>query len=893
MNPPPQGWLKRRIPHALLRSQAWALGLALFICFAIAFSHFQQRRVLREMIESLIQIREDRLDLANGFLHAAITVDTNSPISRSQGLAMMIHSASSLEKSAQTGDFGHGAREMAEYLVEYRKEVELLHSRLTELFSKGSATATSDTEVRRAYYKLERLAAKIDETYESHLMDLADRLNAAFMVALAIAGLLLVGICGLVVYSDRKYKASIVARQENESRLRALIDNCPDWVWLKDVDSRYITVNDAFSKELNLPIASFAGRLDTELLLPVDSAHAHLASDKAALKAGEARRFLRKIPSRKGLSRWFETIKAPVKDAQGKQLGTVGISRDVTERIEAENMAVGQKRVLEMIANGEPLKATLEGLLRSIEAQHKDMLCSILLLDPDGLHLRHSASPSLPGSYTAAIDGARIGPVAGSCGTAAYRKETVQVADIAADPLWEGYKDLALSHGLKACWSTPILDANRRVLATFACYFREPQLPDPRHIKAIESAVSTAAICIRRHQSEAALRESEDRLRQAQKMEAVGHLSGGIAHDFNNILTIIQGNASLLLSGQSSQRDVAEAVPQIIEAANRATSLTRQLLAFSRKQVIQPTEVDLNDVIGNTAKMLRRILGDPITVRTELVSPLPLIHADTGMVEQVLMNLAVNSRDAMPTGGELSIASEVGTIDDPRKIGNPEARPGKFVVLVVSDTGCGIPSDVLPHIFEPFFTTKEIGKGTGLGLSSAYGIINQHGGWIEVTSEQGKGTTFKIYFTAREGSLPPPSAPDPEQSPATGTETLLIVEDDPAVRNLVCGLLKKLGYTTLEATSGVAALDVWRDRQQEIDLLLTDVMMPDGLSGWDLAERLRRDRPGLRVIYTSGYSDDLVNRGATLIEGLNFLHKPYPLTKLSSTVRKCLDSSPG
>jgi PAS domain S-box-containing protein len=381
----------------------------------------------------------------------------------------------------------------------------------------------------------------------------------------------------------------------------------------------------------------------------------------------------------------------------------------------------------------------------------------------------------------------------------------------------------------------------------------------------------------------------EDQLRQSQKMEAIGQLAGGVAHDFNNILTVIHGHASLLSAGANLSGPAARSAQQITQAAERAAALTRQLLTFSRRQVMQPRRLDMNEVVSNMTKMLSRILGEDIALQLNYFPQPALVQADAGMLEQILLNLAVNSRDAMPRGGQLTIRISAVDVDARHLAQHSEAHPGSYVCLKVSDTGCGIAPDNLRRIFEPFFTTKEVGKGTGLGLATVYGIVKQHQGWIEVESEPGHGTTFRVYlprtYAAAESKE---EAQAPEAVPG-GNETILVVEDEAPVRELVCNLLAGHGYQILQAESGVKALEVWKERKAKIDLVLTDLVMPDRINGRELAERLWNEQPQLKVIFTSGYSADVVGKDFVLRRGLNYLQKPYHPQKLARTVRQCLD----
>ena len=390
----------------------------------------------------------------------------------------------------------------------------------------------------------------------------------------------------------------------------------------------------------------------------------------------------------------------------------------------------------------------------------------------------------------------------------------------------------------------------------------------------------------------------EGQLRQAQKMEAVGQLAGGVAHDFNNLLTIVQGHVSLLLSRGDLNGEAHESLHQVLAAADRAANLTRQLLTFSRKQVIQLQRLDVNEIISRVAKLLRRVIGEDVHLRFDY-SPMPaLVKADAGMLEQALMNFAINARDAMPHGGTLAVATEIITTTEVQRAFHPEARPGQFVRLTIEDTGGGIAVEHLPHIFEPFFTTKEVGKGTGLGLATAYGIVNQHHGWIEVDSLVGRGTTFRVFLPCEASSAPAESArttlePPPRAEVQGGHETVLVVEDEPTLRALVCLVLRKHGYQVFEAGSGPAALPVWAQQHRKIDLLLTDMVMPEGMTGRELAEKLKGEKPALKVLYTSGYSPDLLGRDFPLVHGLNFLQKPFPPALLALTVRQCLDAVVG
>ncbi len=393
-----------------------------------------------------------------------------------------------------------------------------------------------------------------------------------------------------------------------------------------------------------------------------------------------------------------------------------------------------------------------------------------------------------------------------------------------------------------------------------------------------------------RRQTQETLRRSEEQLRQWQRVEAIGRLAGGVAHDFNNLLMTIKGCSEILLNAFDRRDPRREEVEEILKAADRATSLTRQLLAFGRRQVLQPQLLNLNSVVMNMDKMMRRLIGEDIQLVTILDKELWSVKVDPGMIEQVIMNLAVNSRDAMPQGGKLILETSNVNHDEEYASSHVSVKPGHYVMLAVSDNGCGMDKETQSHLFEPFFTTKEKGKGTGLGLSTVYGIIKQSGGNIWPYSEAGQGTTFKIYLPRADKTA---SIYKPRSRPATapgGTETILLVEDEEAVRSMVSRILQNKGYTLLEASNGNEALQICQQNEGPIHLMVTDVIMPQ-MSGRELAERLAPILPEMKVLYMSGYPDNTIVQHGVLEAGTAFLQKPFTLNALELKVREVLDSS--
>jgi len=391
-----------------------------------------------------------------------------------------------------------------------------------------------------------------------------------------------------------------------------------------------------------------------------------------------------------------------------------------------------------------------------------------------------------------------------------------------------------------------------------------------------------------RRQAEESLRKAEEQLRQARRIEAIGRLAGGVAHDINNLMTIVIGYGEMLLAQLPPDSPVLEQVKAMKEAGDRATSITRQLLAFSRKQVLMPTVVSLNGVVSDMEQMLRRVIGEDVEIACHLEPELGRVNVDRSQMEQVIMNLAINARDAMPQGGKLTLQTRNAFLDEQYAQGAPEVQPGRYVMLAVTDTGSGMDAYTKAHLFEPFFTTKDLGRGTGLGLATVYGVVKQSGGYIYVYSEPGHGTTFKVYLP--EVMAPEsPRASSESAGLAAGTETVLLVEDDDHVRAFSRLMLQTSGYTVLEAADGAEAIQLCEHDPRPIDLLLTDAIMPR-ISGRVLAERMIHSRPGIKVLFMSGHTEDHVLRTGVLAAEMAFIQKPFTGSELTRKVREVLDS---
>ena len=585
-----------------------------------------------------------------------------------------------------------------------------------------------------------------------------------------------------------------------------------------------------------------------------------------------------------------------VKDAAGRVMKVYGANQDITERKRAAAEVVAAN---ERYARQEASLTTLmrsyvrapddfttivreitEVVARTLEVaqvgvwRHDDRGTSTRCQDRfDWPEMRHSSGDELTEEACPRF----FRSIAESDVIAAY--------DAASDSRTSELADRYLQpHGIASMMSVAIRSqgATVGVLSCLHTGTRRRWMPDEQtYAVAVANLLSAIIAQVERQRLEM-------QLRQAQKLEAIGQLAGGVAHDFNNILTVILGRTEEAAQDRRLPDDLHEAMADISQNAERATALTRQLLTFSRRQAIQVKDVDMNVIVGGLSRMLNRILGEDIDVAVHYAPRPAFVRADPGMIEQVLLNLVVNARDAMPIGGHISI--EVSLVEGTIDAGGPARPIGSWVCLRVTDTGSGIASEDLPHIFEPFFTTKDVGKGTGLGLATTYGIVQQHGGWIEVDSEVERGTTFLAFFphvSAMLAEPPPPAAAPP---PPRGNETILVVEDEEGVRALVTKVLGDLGYRLLEAQSGPRALDVWREHESEIDMLITDIVMPDGMNGLELAERLRRSRPSLKVIFTSGYLADVSREDIPARETDAYLAKPFSLPEMARMVRRMLDA---
>ena len=630
--------------------------------------------------------------------------------------------------------------------------------------------------------------------------------------------------------------------------LRTLVDHLPVSVYLKDIAARKTLANPVDLRNLGAASEAEAlGKMDSDFFPPGQAA-GYYANDLQVMQTGlPLLNHEEKATRPDGSTRWLLTSKVPLTDAAGKVIGLAGIGLDITERKQMDAaLRESEDRLrfaLDEIETGAwELDLVDHSAYRSLK---HDQIFGYETLLPKWTYemfLEHIVPED-----RATVD------------------QKFQVA-MKTKGDWQ-FECRIMRRDGEERW---IMGKGRH---------RFDSVGQPRRIASIVQDITQR-------------KQLEEQLRRSQKLEAVGQLAGGVAHDFNNILAVIQLQAGLMKTDERLAEEHRGHARDIERATERAANLTRQLLQFSRKQALRQNDLDLCEVVTSVSKMLGRILGGQIQMQIKCSAQPLFVHADEGMLEQVLMNLTVNARDAMPQGGQLIIETAAVSFDVNTAKQAVQVRPGAFACLSVTDTGCGIPPEVLPKIFEPFFTTKEVGKGSGLGLSAVFGIVQEHRGWINVYSETGRGTAFRIYLPLLDRSSDHIPVGAPSAAISTGEETILLVEDDADVRVSLRSTLMQLGYQVLEAASGAEALQVWKEHPAKIQLLLTDLMMPGGMNGLELAKQLMPQNPKLKVVYASGYSAGIPsqNQDLTLQEGVNFIAKPFDAHKLAQILRHCLDS---
>jgi PAS domain S-box-containing protein len=640
--------------------------------------------------------------------------------------------------------------------------------------------------------------------------------------------------------TDRKRAES--ALKESEERFRSLVENANDIIYALSPEGVFTYISPNWQTFMGEPAEAAVGRSFEPYVHPDD---VHLCRDflQTVLRTGETQTSVEyRALHRNGEVTWHMSKGAPLRDDDGKIAGYIGIARDVTER----------KRMVDALRES-------EARYRSLTENFPDG--ALFLFDEEFRYLAANGKAFARAGLTSdEVVGKTVAEVFPEHWNffRPYHEATLRGEETRYEVEYMGrvYSNQCL----------PVVDEDGGIRQGIVV------------TRDITDALRTAAEKER----------LEDQFHQAQKMESIGRLAGGVAHDFNNLLAPILGYGEMVLEDFSPEDARRASVEAMVQAALRARDLVRQLLAFSRKQVLEVKPVDLNGVLTRFEKLLRRAIREDVAVDIRAAASLPLVEADVGQLEQVIMNLAVNAQDAMAGGGLLTIETAAAELDEADAAPHEDVAPGPFVVLTVSDTGCGMDAETRNLIFEPFFTTKEKEKGTGLGLATVYGIVRQHGGLIRIHSEPEKGATFRVYLPAYQGNERPAPPPPAAAGDLTGTETILLVEDNAGVREMTRAVLERQGYGVFDAENGRAALTLLDRRESPVHLLLIDVVLPD-MSGKALFDRISKRYPGLKVIFMSGYDDQVIAPTGVLEEGICLIQKPFSVKLLAAKVREVLD----
>jgi PAS domain S-box-containing protein len=640
--------------------------------------------------------------------------------------------------------------------------------------------------------------------------------------------------------------------------LNALMEYLPDRIYYKDLQSRIIFGSQSYVQLFNLEdFSEIRGRTDFDFFSE-EHARAAFEDEQEIIRTGKAKLNLEEMETwPDGRVTWCSTSKAPLLDDKGHIIGTFGISKDITDRKSADEALRNQEEELTTIFENAPFM--------------------MLLLDQEGRVRRGNAlACAFMETPSPELIGLSVGEALG-CLHALKDPTGCQGAEQCQHCILRNEVQSCLEHGqgphqadARLCHRSGGKVQNSTLLISTA-----------------KVTVGNDLMVLLSIQDITEQKKLEEQLRHIQKMEAIGTLAGGVAHDFNNILTAIIGFATLARMKMPVDDPNGQAINQILSASERATHLTQSLLAFSRKQVMNLKPMNLNDLVLRIEKLLGRLIGEDIEMPTRLAATDIFVMADAGQIEQVLMNLVTNARDALPRGGMIAIITEEAELDDQFVKLHGFGRPGKYALMTVSDNGCGMDEGTRAKIFEPFFTTKELGRGTGLGLSIVYGIVKQHNGYILVYSEPGHGTSFKIYLPlVKDLSDAAPAWVTPP--PRRGTETILLAEDDGDVRNLTRTVLEDFGYRIITAVDGQDAIAKFVERAAEIDLVLLDVIMPKK-GGLEAYEAIKALRPSIKVIFYSGYSTGVIQNANIFNNGLNYISKPVSPTDLLNRIRDVLD----
>lgn len=792
--------------------------MSVLVCVALVWMHLVERRTLAGALEDLGNIRQARIDLSKGFLHVCLAGYPDSPFSLEEGMALLGQSIDSLDRSRESLErVGRDSQEG------FKESVAAFQDELRALRALGVPEPAQMVGLRVTFRELERQADRVDKLTHAHLVEHARHLDVQFFAALGVAVLLLGVICAVVVHAGQTKDRFEESSKENADRLREAMEATRDGLWDWDVGTGKVYYSPAYWRMLGYPDTAGEKGFQSwvELLHPEERERVMAACMACVEGRCPSFEIEYRLKACDGSWRWIlGRGKAAERDASGRALRMVGTHVDITERVRAEEALRASEEqsraIFQVVSVGIVQVDPREGRIVRFNGKY----CEITGYPAEELyHVRFS-------ELTHPDD----------------REEDWKLFDRAV-------KDQSRSYNNEKRYVRK--DGSVVWVRLSASFIRDESGRPVRSVAVCEDITE-------RKNAEEEREQLQEQLLQAQKMESIGRLAGGVAHDFNNMLSVILGHAELALESDFSRGEVVHALEQMRGAALRASDLTRQLLAFARRQTIKPQVLDLNEAVGKMLKMLERMIGEDIDLAWRQGEALWKVELDPSQVDQLLANLCVNARDAIADTGKVTIETDNAVFDEAYCKDHVGFVPGEYVLLAVSDNGCGMDKETQAKIFEPFFTTKGVGQGTGLGLATVYGIVKQNNGFINVYSEPGKGTTFRIYLHRYAGTCEAAPVEEAATCPPKGRgEMILAVEDDPALLELTASMLAAEGYGVLPALGPQEALRVAEGYEGEIPLLMTDVVMPE-MNGRELEARLRVSRPSIRCLFTSGYTANVI-----------------------------------